>query len=91
MNDWQVMLARIAFARLLKNGNGLKECLMNNAYIKTFAIMDNNGMVDISGLLNDIKSQFEHKEKISFSLPLFGTFTFTAADVDKLKNTIYGG
>ena len=91
MNDWQEMLARIAVSRFLKNGETLKETLINNPFIKTFAIIDENGIVDISGLLDDIKAQFQQKEKLTLSLPLFGKFTFTASDVDKLKNAIYGG
>lgn len=91
MNDWQEMIARIAVARFLKNTTVLKESLMHNPFIKTFAIMDDDGMVDVSGLLNDIKSQIEEKEKLTLSIPLLGKFTFTASDVDKLKNCIYGG
>ena len=91
MNDWQEMLARIAVSRLLKNSSNLKESLIHNPFIKTFAIIDDNGMVDVSGLLSDIKSQLEQKEKLSFSIPLFGTFTFTVTDVEKLKGCIYGG
>jgi hypothetical protein len=91
MNDWQEMLARIAVSRFLKNSSNLKESLIHNPFIKTFAIIDDDGMVDVSGLLSDIKSQLEQKEKICLSIPLLGKFTFTASDVDKLKNCIYGG
>ena len=91
MNDWQEMIARIAVARFLKNTPALKESLMHNPFIKTFAIMDDDGMVDVSGLLNDIKSQIEEKEKLTLSIPLLGKFTFTTSDVEKLKNCIYGG
>lgn len=91
MNDWQEMLARIAVSRMVGNGNNLKHILMNNAFIKTFAIMDENGMVDVDGLLNDIKNQINQKEKLTISLPMFGKFTFTAADVDKLHRSIMEG
>jgi hypothetical protein len=91
MNDWQEMLARIAVSRMVGNGDNLKHTLMNNAFIKTFAIMDENGIVDVDSLLNDIKNQISQKEKLTISLPMFGKFTFTAADVDKLYRTIMEG
>lgn len=91
MNDWQEMLARIAVSRMIGNAENLKHTLIENPFIKTFAIIDENGMVDVSGLLNDLKTQFNQKEKITFSIPMFGKFTFTAADVEKLRNNIYGG
>lgn len=91
MNDWQEMLARLAVSRVIGNEQNLKNMLMTNPFIKTFAIIDQNGMVDVEGLMRDIKTQIQEKEKISFSLPIFGRFTFTAADVDKLHRTILEG
>lgn len=91
MNDWQEMLARIAVSRAVNNAQNIKSALSNNPFIRTFAIIDENGMVDVDGLMRDIRSQFEHKEKISFSLPMFGNFTFTAADIDKLHRMINEG
>lgn len=91
MNDWQEMLARIAVSRAVNNANNIKIALSNNPFIRTFAIVDENGMVDVDGLMRDIKSQFNHKEKISFSLPMFGTFTFTSDDIDKLHRMINEG
>lgn len=91
MNDWQEMLARLAVSRIIGNEQNLKNMLMTNPFVKTFAIMDPKGMVDVEGLMRDIKTQIQEKEKISFSLPIFGRFTFTAADVDKLHRTILEG
>ena len=90
MTDWQEMLARIAVTRIIGNTNNLKNALMQNPFIKTFDIIDNEGNVDIEGLIRDIKTQLEQKEKISFSIPVFGKFTFTTSDVDKLHRTILG-
>ncbi|MEE1048797.1 MAG: hypothetical protein U0M60_15430 [Clostridia bacterium] len=91
MNEWQEMLARIAVSRIIGNEQNLKNMLVTNPFIKTFAIIDQNGMVDVEGLMRDIKTQIQAKEKISFSLPIFGRFTFTASDVDKLHRTILEG
>ena len=90
MNDWQEMLARIAVSRMVANSENLKKSFIENPFIKTFAIIDNNGNVDLEGLIRDIKSQIAQKEKISFSIPVFGKFTLTPSDVDKLHHTILG-
>lgn len=90
MTDWQEILARIAVSRMVANSENLKKSFIENPFIKTFAIIDNNGNVDLEGLIRDIKSQIAQKEKISFSIPVFGKFTFTPSDVDKLHHTILG-
>ena len=91
MNDWQEVLARIAVSRIVGNSENLKYALANNAYIKTFGIMDESGMIDVEGLINDLKTQISQKEKLTISLPMFGKFTFTVSDVDKLHSIIMEG
>lgn len=88
MNDWQEVLARIAVSRMIGNAEYLKQSLINNAYVKTFSIMDNEGNVDVEGLARDLKQQIQQKNKLTISLPMLGNFTFTADDVDKLYQTI---
>lgn len=90
MNDWQEMLARIAVSRLLGNSEQLKNTIMNNAYLRTFAIVDENGNVDVDGLYRDLKEQIRAKGKIELTLPMFGTYRFTESDVDRLYSCIKG-
>ena len=90
MNDWQEMLGRIALSRLIGNSEQLKNTVMNNAYLRTFAIVDENGNVDVDGLYHDLKEQMKTKGKIELTLPMFGTFRFTESDVDRLYATIRG-
>lgn len=90
MNDWQEFLARLAMARLLGNKN-LETMLLDNPYVKTFAVIDENGNVDVDGLHRDFKTLIQSKGKIEIALPLFGTYTFNESDVDKLFNCIRGG
>jgi hypothetical protein len=91
MNDWQEMFARIAVSRIIGNRENLKEMLINNPFVKTFAIIDEKGLVDVEGLIRDIRQQVEQKQKLTISLPMFGNFTFTVEDVDKLHNAIMEG
>ena len=88
MNDWQEVLSRVAVARMIRNEDGIKELLCGNSFVRTFAIMDEDGDVDIENLLNDIREQIEKKGKITISLPLLGKFSFNASDVDKLHRMI---
>lgn len=88
MSEWQEFLARLAVARMSTNTQALKNTLMDNMFIKTFAIFDDAGNVDVEGLMRDLKHVIENKGKISFEIPMFGKFTFEAADVDKLHRHI---
>lgn len=90
MNDWQEVAARMVVARVLNNPN-LETTLMNNPYIKTFAIADENGNIDIDSLYRDLRTVVQNKGKVEVNLPLFGKFTFTEGDVDCLYNCIMGG
>ncbi len=90
MNDWQEVIARLAVSRVLGN-KSLEETLKNNSYIRTFAIMDESGNIDVDGLYRDLKKLIQAKGKIQFELPMFGKFTFAESDVDCLYNCIVGG
>lgn len=91
MNEWQEMLARVAVSRIVGDTESLKDKLIHNGYIRTFAIMDDQGNVDLDGLIRDIRTQIERKGKLTISLPMFGKFSFTTDDVDKLYRTILDG
>lgn len=91
MNEWQEVVARIAMSRFVNNSNVLKDGLTNNSFVRTFAIIDDNGNVDVNGLANDLKEQIRKKGKIEFTLPIFGTFRFVEADIEKLRLVIMEG
>lgn len=89
MNDLQEVAARIVVGRIVGNKDNIKELLMTNGFAKTFAIIDSEGMVD-DEILAEIKREIAKKGKISFSIPMFGTMTFTPSDVDALHKYIAG-
>ena len=88
MNDWQEIIARIAVSRMIGNTEQLKHNLTSNGFIRTFAILDENGTVDVEGLARDIRSQIESKGKMTISLPLMPSLTFKPEDVDVLYRYI---
>ena len=88
MNDWQEMIARIAIGRIFGDEKALKNTLMNNGFVRTFSIIDNNGKVDVDGLIRDIKKQIETKGKLEINIPMLGKFSFVAEDADCLHKYI---
>lgn len=90
MNDWQEMTARILVARVVNNQEVVKKALIDNGFIRTFGIIDSEGMVDVCGLANDIKQEIVKKGKMTFTVPMFGKISFLPSDVDKLYKNITG-
>lgn len=90
MNDWQEFIARLFIGRLLENDDEIIDGLISNGFIRTFGIVDSEGMVDVDALAKDLKREIARKEKLSISIPMFGNMTFTPSDVDVLYRTITG-
>ena len=91
MNDWQEVLARIAVGRIIGNPEALKQSLMANGIVRTFAVMDSEGNVDLENLAIDLKREIERKGKISVEVPMLGKMSFVASDVDEIYREITGG
>ncbi len=90
MNDLQEFAARVLIGRFISNEETVKESLVNNGFIRTFGIIDADGMVDVITLAKDIKREIARKGKISFSIPMFGTMSFVPEDVDAIFRYITG-
>lgn len=91
LNDWQEILARLAVARVVNNPEALKQSLMANGIVRTFAVMDSEGNVDLENLARDLKREIERKGKISVEVPMFGKISFVASDIDEIYREITGG
>lgn len=91
MNDWQEVLARIAVGRIIGNPETLKQSLIGNGFVRTFAIIDSEGNVDLEALARDLKREIERKGKLTINVPMFGKMTFVASDVDDIYKEITGG
>lgn len=88
MNDWQEIAARIAIGRVFDNRDAIKRHLVSTGYLRTFALIDEDGNVDIDRLSADLKREIERKGKIEINLKLFGRLKFDSGDVDKLHRII---
>ena len=91
MNDWQEVLARIAVGRIIENPEALKQSLAANGIVRTFAIMDSDGNVDLEPIMRDLKREVERKGKLSFDIPMFGKISFLPQDIDEIYREITGG
>ena len=91
LNDWQEILARMAVTRFTANRGKLKDELIKNPFVAMLDLVTESGEVDVNGIMADLKSQVAAKGKIEIHIPLFGTFSFTNADIDKLHRMILEG
>ena len=90
MNDWQEILARIAVGRIIGNPEMLKQSLQENGIVRTFAVMDSEGNVDLEPIMRDLKREIERKGKLSVNISMFGKMTFVPQDVDEIYREITG-
>ena len=91
MNGLQEIGARLVVGRIIGNPEMLKQNLINNGFVKTLAIMDSNGNVDLEPIMRDLKKEIERKGKLVVEIPLFGKMTFVPADIDDIYREITGG
>ena len=88
MNDLQEIAARVVIGRVMQNKQPIKQALTNNAIIKTFGIIDDEGMVELDGLAKDLKNEIAKKGKITIAIPMFGKLTFHPNDINMIYKNI---
>lgn len=91
LNDWQEIIARLAVGRIIGNPEALKQSLQANGIVRTFAIFDSEGNVELEPLMRDLRKEIEKKGKMTVDIPLFGKISFTGEDVTELYREITGG
>lgn len=90
LNDWQEIIARIAVGRILE-GENLKQNLLANPFVRTLAIIDSEGNVDLEPIMRDLKREIERKGKLTVDIPMFGKISFLPQDIDEIYREITGG
>jgi hypothetical protein len=68
----------------------LKQNLQENGIVRTFAVMDSEGNVDLEPIMRDLKREIERKGKLTVNIPMFGKMTFVPQDVDEIYREITG-
>lgn len=91
MNEWQELVARMAIGRIAENSDTVKSAILGNGIVRTFGVVDSDGMIDIDNLARDLKREIARKGKLTVKIPMFGVMTFKPEDVDKIHYMITGG
>jgi hypothetical protein len=91
LNDWQEIVARLAVGRIIGNPETLKQSLQANGIVRTFAVMDSEGNVELEPIMRDLRKEIERKGKMTVEIPMFGKISFTGEDVTELYREITGG
>lgn len=91
MNDWQEIIAKVAVGRIIGNPENLKQSLIQNGFVRTLAVIDGEGNVDLEPLMRDLKREIERKGKLTVDIPMFGKMSFVATDIDDIYREITGG
>ena len=91
LNDWQEIVARLAIGRITGNSEILKQSLQANPFVRTFAIFDSDGNIDLEPIMRDLKREIERKGKLTVEIPMFGKISFLPQDIDELYREITGG
>ena len=84
MADWQAMLARVAISRLLSAKDGFRAAITGNTFLQSMGVVSVDGMVDVDGLVRDLKEQISLAGKLEIDLPVFGKYVFSPDDVETL-------
>lgn len=90
LNDWQEIVARLAIGRITGNPEALKQSLQANGIIRTFAIFDSEGNVDLEPIMRDLRKEIERKGKMTVEIPMFGKISFTGEDISEIYREIAG-
>jgi hypothetical protein len=91
LNDWQEIVARLAVGRIIGNPETLKQSLAANGIVRTFAVMDSEGNVELEPLMRDLRKEIERKGKMTVEIPMFGKISFLPQDIDEIYREITGG
>lgn len=65
--------------------------LIVNPLVLSLGVTNNDGMIDVNLLASAMRQSAEKYGKMQIDVPMIGTLTFSASDVDKIKNYINGG
>lgn len=88
MNDLQEIVARMVVGRIVQDSDEIKSKLIGNGFIRTFGVIDADGMVDVDRLAEELREQISRKGKLEISLPMFGKLKFVSNDIDDIHRFI---
>jgi len=64
--------------------------VQQNATARALGIVRENGEIDLDAIYNAAVAQMQQQGRLSFDIPLMGTFAFDADDIRDIYNAIQG-
>ena len=62
--------------------------IADNEMLKTFGLVDADGMIELDTLVSTCKSTANRHGKLSFELPMLGKFALSESDFDEISEFI---
>ena len=87
MTAAQEILARVAIAWVLDSGTIAVDLLAQNSWAKAFGVIDGKKNINADRALMYLGA-LAQKNKLVFTLPVFGRFAFGPDDIDKLRSLL---
>lgn len=83
-------LLGMAYGLCVGRMDAVLAAVQQNATARALGIVAENGEIDLDALYNAAYAQMQKQGKLSFDIPLMGTFAFNADDLRDLYNAING-
>ena len=83
ITGWQKWVFGAAVAMYIENLGTTIERLTSNDVVKALGVIDGTGSVDVEKLYKHLMKQAQ-KGPVTFTIPMIGAVTLSAADVEKL-------
>ena len=88
-SGWERVIVGTAVSLAISKVGTIAASYKDNKMVKMLGIMDDAGNIDVSTIAEEAKKNIG-KEGFNVEVPILGTLTFHADDVDKLCNFISG-
>ena len=88
MNELQEIGYRAAVELIYSDIGKIEEKICNNTALKVLGIVDKQGGLDLDRLSKALKKSIQDKGSVRLKIPLYGTLTFSATDIDDIYNSI---
>lgn len=86
-NTIQKVIAGTAISLMIRKSGSSIETLRQNQFVQMMDIFDEDGKIDIDTLAEELKKNIPQKG-VKVELPMLGTLTIKAEDIDKLHEHI---
>lgn len=80
----------IAYGLFVGRLDAILAVVQQNATARALGVVRENGEIDLDAIYNAAVAQMQQQGKLSFDIPLMGTFAFNVDDIRDIYNAIEG-